>query len=179
MFSANVMNDLDKLGYVRNGTTQEEYVNYYFSTTSPNLATMMRFMRDAMLFPSFDEEEFRQEIQVVLGELDRQMSEPGYYLDRTLMDKLFYKYPSRKSPGGTRETVAAATTEKMRLIQSRYYVPNNAALVVAGDVKAEDVFRFAEESFGNWKRRFPRLRVFPASRCSRMPVRRGNWLGFC
>lgn len=95
------INLLDQSGYVRNGTTQEEYVNYYFTATSPNLETLMRAMRDAMLFPSFDEREFSQEIQVVLGELDRQQSEPGYYLDRTLMDKLFYKYPSRKSPGGT------------------------------------------------------------------------------
>ncbi len=47
----------------------------------------------------------------------------------------------------------SATTEKMRTIQSRYYVPNNAALVVTGDVKAEEVFRLAEESFGSWKRR--------------------------
>ena len=148
----NYLNDVDKLGYVRNGTTQEEYVNYYFSTTSPNLATMMRFMRDAMLYPSFEEGEFKQEIQVVLGELDRQLSEPFYYLDRTLMDKLFYKYPSRKSPGGTRETVAAATTEKMRLIQSRYYVPNNAALIVTGDVQPEKAFKLAEDLFSIWKK---------------------------
>ena len=146
------INDLDLSGYVRNGTTQEEYVNYYFSATSPNFETLMRAMRDAMLYPSFDEQEFAQEIQVVLGELDRQQSEPGYYLDRTLMDKLFYKYPSRKSPGGTRETVATATTEKMRLIQSRYYVPNNAALVITGDVQPEKAFEMAERLFGGWKR---------------------------
>ena len=146
------LNELDKLGYVRNGTTQEEYVNYYFSTTSPNLATMMRFMRDAMLYPSFEKEEFEREIQVVLGELDRQQAEPAYYLDRTLMDKLFYKYPSRKSPGGTRETVSSATTEKMRLIQSRYYVPNNAALVITGDVQPERVFKLAEDLFSIWKK---------------------------
>ena len=146
------LNELDKLGYVRNGTTQEEYVNYYFSTTSPNLATMMRFMRDAMLYPSFEKEEFDREIQVVLGELDRQQAEPGYYLDRTLMDKLFYKYPSRKSPGGTRETVSSATTDKLRLIQSRYYVPNNAALIITGDVQPERVFKLAEDLFSIWKK---------------------------
>ncbi len=146
------INELDKSGYVRNGTTQEEYVNYYFSATSPNFDTLMRAMRDAMLFPSFDEQEFAQEIQVVLGELDRQQSEPMYYLDRTLMDKLFYKYPSRKSPGGTRETVATATTEKMRLIQSRYYVPNNSALIVSGDVQPERVFAMADQLFTLWKR---------------------------
>jgi zinc protease len=105
-----------------------------------------------MLYPTFDEQEFRQEIQVVLGELDRQQSEPGYYLDRTLMDKLFYKYPSRKSPGGTRETVVTATTDKMRLIQSRYYVPNNSALIVSGDVQPETVFTLADQLFGTWKR---------------------------
>ncbi len=146
------LSNLDKSGLVRNGTTQEEYVNYYFSTTSEHLGTIMRHMRNATLYPTFDENEFKQEIQVVLGELDRQLSEPFYYLDRTLMDNLFYKYPSRKSPGGTRETVAAATTEKMRLIQSRYYIPNNSALIVTGDVTAENVFKMAEEYFGSWEK---------------------------
>ncbi len=146
------LSDLDKAGYVRNGTTQEEYVNFFFSTTSEHLRTIMRYMRDATLYPTFDEQEFQQEIQVVLGELDRQMSEPFYYLDRTLMDNLFYKYPSRKSPGGTRVTVASATTEKMRLIQSRYYVPNNSALIITGDVQPDDAFKLAEELFGVWQK---------------------------
>ncbi len=146
------LSEVDQLGYLRNGTTHEEYVNYYFNTTSGNMPTIMRLMRDAMLYPSFDQEEFEKEIQVVLGELDRQMSEPVYYLDRTLMDKLFYKYPSRKSPGGTRATVAAATVEQMRLIQSRYYIPNNTALIVTGDAEPEKVFKLAEELFGGWKK---------------------------
>lgn len=155
------INDLDKLGLTSNGTTQEEYVNYYFNSTSGNLPTVMRMMRDAMIYPSFNEEEFTQEIQVVLGELDRQMSEPIYYLDRTLMDKLFYKYPSRKSPGGTRATVAAATTEKMRLIQSRYYIPNNAALIITGDADPEKVFKLAEELFSVWKQGEDPFKKFP------------------
>lgn len=152
---------LDKIGRLPNGTTQEEYVNYFFTATSGNLDLLMRSMRDSMLYPAFNEEEFGREIQVVLGELDRQMSEPTYYLDRTLMDKLFYKYPSRKSPGGTRETVASATTEKMRLIQSRYYVPNNAALVITGDVNPQTVFRLAEDLFGGWKRGEDPFKKFP------------------
>lgn len=155
------LSEVDGLGYIRNGTTHEEYVNYYFSTTSGNMPTIMRLMRDAMLYPSFDEEEFKREIQVVLGELDRQLSEPVYYLDRTLMDKLFYKYPSRKSPGGTRATVAAATVEQMRLIQSRYYIPNNTALIVTGDAEPERVFKLAEDLFGGWQRGEDPFKKFP------------------
>ncbi len=146
------LSDLDKIYYDRNGTTNEEYVNYYFTTMSGNLPTILRLMHDAMLYPSFQEDEFQEEIQVVIGELDRLQSEPGYALDRVLMDKLFYKYPTRKSRGGTRETVASATIEKMRLIQSRYYIPNNSALIVTGDADPETVFKLAENLFGSWKR---------------------------
>lgn len=144
---------LDSSGSVQNGTTNEEHVNYYFTTTSPNVGTVMRYMRDAMLYPTFEEREFEDEKTVVVGELDRNLSNPFYYLDRTLMDKLFYKYPTRKSPGGTRETVLAATTNQMRMIQSRYYVPNNTALLVTGDVEPEKVFQLAEQLFGGWKKR--------------------------
>ena len=50
------------------------------------------------------------------------------------------------------ETVARATPEMMRMIQKKYYVPNNSALVVSGDVSAAEIFRMAEEIFGGWPR---------------------------
>jgi zinc protease len=49
--------------------------------------------------------------------------------------------------------VRAATTDMMRLIQSRYYVPNNSAIVMTGDVTPAEGFRVVEELFGEWKRR--------------------------
>ena len=144
--------DIDQLGIVNNGTTREEVVQYYFTTTSPNLLTALRFIKDAARYPVFDEEEFNGEKQNVLAELDRNLSQPGYYLNQESLDRLFYKYPTRKSPGGTKATVAAATTDQMRLIQSRYYVPNNSALVVTGDVDPQNIFKIGEDLFGDWKR---------------------------
>jgi zinc protease len=70
-----------------------------------------------------------------------------------LNNRLFYKYPSRKNPAGNRQTVRAATTDTMRLIQSRYYVPNNSAIVVTGDVSPQAVFPVVEEFFGDWPKR--------------------------
>ena len=101
-----------------------------------------------MVLTTFDEDEFTKEKQVVNGEIDRNFGNPFYYLDRALKDKLYYKYPTRKNPLGTRESILTATTDKMRMIQSRYYVPNNTALVVTGDVKPEEVFKLAEQYFG-------------------------------
>jgi zinc protease len=144
---------IGQLGIAYNGSTREEVVNYYFTTTSPNIRTAMNFMRDAARYPLFNKAEFEREREVVIGEIDRNESNPFYYLNLEMNKRLFYKYPSRKTPLGSRQTVSAATTDMMRLIQGRYYVPNNSALVVTGDVVPEEVFKMAQEFYGDWERR--------------------------
>ena len=169
------MRELDSLGIVTNAETHEEVVNYYCTTTTPNFPVAMRFMRDALLYPGFDERwmaglrtsdpgiyarihdaserQFAQEREVVVGELDRLESNPYGEFIAEMNERLFYKYPSRKSPGGSRQTVRAATTDMMRLIQQRYYVPNNSAIILTGDVTPPEGFRVVEELFSEWKRR--------------------------
>ena len=150
---ASYLDKIGDLGLVYNGSTREEVVNYYYTTTSPYVEAAIRTLNDAIRYPVFDEGELDDEKKVVIGEMDRQDANPYSDLARVLNQKLFYKYPTRKTPIGTRESVQNATTEKMRLIQSRYYVPNNAALVVTGDVKPEAVFAMAEKIMGSWQRR--------------------------
>jgi zinc protease len=144
---------IGQLGIAYNASTREEVVNYFFTTTSPNLRTAMQFMRDSIRYPLFDEREFEREREVVIGEIDRNESNPFYYLNKEMNDRLFYKYPSRKEPLGNRQTVSTATPAMMRLIQSRYYVPNNSVLVVTGDVNPEEIFKLAQEFYGDWPRR--------------------------
>ena len=145
--------NIDQLGIIYNGETKEELVNYYFTTTTPNFPVAMRFMRDSTLYPTFNPRQFEQERVVVIGELDRHESNPFGFLSVEMNNRLFYKYPSRKSPGGNRQTVGTATVEMMRLIQGRYYVPNNSAIVVTGDVTPAEAFRVVESLYGGWERR--------------------------
>src|SRR5882724_2383908 len=144
---------IGQLGIAYNGTTREEVVDYYFTTTTPNLRTAMQFMKDATRYPLFDEGEFSRERQVVIGEIDRNESNPFFYLNQEMTNRMFSKYTSRKNPLGNRQTVSTATTAMMRLIQSRYYVPNNSALVVTGDVNPEEIFKMAQDLYGDWPRR--------------------------
>lgn len=146
------LKDANKVS-IFNGTTREEIVNYYFTTTRDYLGTAIRFVNDAVRYPTFNEQEFENEKRVVIGEIDRLEANPFGYLDRVMKQKMFFKYPTRKDPQGTRESVGTATIEKMKTIQSRYYVPNNSALVVTGDAKPEEVFRLAEQIFGSWEQR--------------------------
>jgi len=144
---------IGQMGIAYNGTTREEVVEYYFTTTSPNIRTAMQFMKDAARYPLFDEREFAREQQVVIGEIDRNESNPFFPLQQEMNNRLFYRYTSRKNPLGNRQTVSGATTAMMRLIQQRYYVPNNSSLVVTGDVDPQEVYKMAQEFYGDWARR--------------------------
>ncbi|HZS03749.1 MAG TPA: pitrilysin family protein [Blastocatellia bacterium] len=141
-----------ELGVLRNAQTREEVVNYYSTTVKTSLRGGMLLMRDAIRYPLFDKQELEQEREVVLDEFSRNQSNPFYFLNRAIDERLWYKYFSRKNPLGERDVISTATPEKMRTIQQKFYVPNNSALIVAGDVSAPEIFRMAEELYGDWAR---------------------------
>lgn len=146
------MEKVGEYGIFRNAQTREEVVNYYATCVKTSLRPAMTIMRDAIRYPLFDKQELEQERVVVLDEFSRNESNPFYHLSRAVDQKLWYKYYSRKNPLGERDVIATATPEKMHTIQQKFYVPNNSALIVAGDVNAAEIFKMAEELYGDWPR---------------------------
>jgi zinc protease len=137
------------LGMVFNGSTETELVNYYFTTTSDKTEPSLELLRDSIEKPLFDPAELKREKEVVVGEIDRDDSDPGYHFHKEMDDRL-WKFPSYKDALGDRATVRSATPDMLRTIQTRFYVPNNSVLVVSGDVHADDVFVLAQRLFGDW-----------------------------
>src|SRR5256885_16116245 len=66
--------------------------------------------------------------------------------------KLYPGNFSRKDVIGDRQIVSTTTPEKMRTIENKYYIPNNSALIVAGDVNPATVFDLAARELGQWAR---------------------------
>jgi zinc protease len=141
-----------ELGMSWNGTTSEERVNYFFTLQTHNLEAGMRFMNAAIRTPRFDEQELVREREVVLGEYDRNESNPGFHLSRAVAERLWYEHASRKDALGDRAAISAATVEQMRWMQQAYYVPNNSLLVLSGDLDAQTGFDLARSIFGDWAR---------------------------
>jgi zinc protease len=140
------------LGAVYNGTTSEERVNYYLTVSADSLAGGLQFLAAALKGPLFRQDELERERQVVIGEYDRNESSPFFRLNRE-MDQLLYPGNfSRKNVIGDRNVVLTTTPEKMRTIQQKYYVPNNTALIVAGDINPATVFSLAEKELGSWQK---------------------------
>jgi zinc protease len=145
------MKRIRQLGITFNGYTSEEVVTYFFTLPSRNLDPGMKFMSDAIKSPLFKDEELVKEREVVLGEFDRNEAQPTFALRYALDSAMWMPYVSRKQALGQRMVIKTATADKMRMIQNRFYIPNNSALIISGDVKAKEVFDFARKYFSDWK----------------------------
>jgi zinc protease len=139
-----------ELGASSNATTGAEVVRYFMTVHKKNLFDAAETLRDAIRYPLFSRQDFLQELPVVLGEFDRNEASPMFHLWREVGRKRWYEHFSRKNPLGDRDVITNATREQMKLIQHRYYVPNNSALIVGGDVIPGEVFDMARHLFGDW-----------------------------
>jgi zinc protease len=139
-----------ELGAVFNGRTDEERVAYYMTLPADSLAGGMRAIADALRGPLFLKEEVERERQVVIGEYDRNESNPFFKLQSEISKHLYPGQWSRKNVIGDRDVILSVTPAKMREIQRKYYVPNNSVLIITGDVTPDSVFALAEKTYGDW-----------------------------
>ncbi|MBA2686806.1 MAG: insulinase family protein [Gemmatimonadaceae bacterium] len=139
------------LGSIYNASTREEVVNYFVTLPADSIREGIRLLASALKAPLFLQDELERERQVVIGEYDRNESSPGFVITQRMDSLLYPGNFSRKNVIGDRQVILSTTPAKMRSIQAKYYIPNNSAVIVAGDVNPDDVFRIVEQELGDWK----------------------------
>lgn len=145
------MKRVNELGIVFNGTTSNERVNYFITLNTEKVKDGLEFMNAAIRYPLFLQEEMTKENPVVDAEFQRAESNPVFFLQKDFQRAMWGDLFSRKNTIGDHDIIMTATPEKMRIIQDKYYYPNNSMIVVAGDVKHDDVFKNVNSIFGSWK----------------------------
>lgn len=135
-----------------NAVTSREYVQYFFTIPSMNLEKGIEFWAAAVMEPLFDAKELAMESRVVHNEIADGMSRPYYKLGKSIREVVFWKYPYRLDVGGDLDVIDTVTVKKMRFIQHKYYIPNNAALFVSGDIDPEKTMAMVRKYFGDWKK---------------------------
>lgn len=140
------------LGALFNATTREELVSYYLTVVADSVEGGLHFLNAALRGAQFRADELAREKEVVLGEYDRAESSPWFRLDERIGRQLWGSFWSRKNTIGDREVIRNVTSEQMRTIRDLYYVPNNSALIVAGDVDPARIFDLAQRVLGDWPR---------------------------
>ncbi|MCK6486056.1 MAG: insulinase family protein [Phycisphaerae bacterium] len=127
------------------------YVNYL---PSNQLELALWLEAERMVFLKIDQESFTTERKVVEEERRLGLNAPYGTVPEKLMPEIFKQHPYRWLPIGQIPHLRAAKLEELASFWETFYVPNNATLVIVGDVKHDDAQRLAEKCFG-WIPRCP------------------------
>jgi len=137
-----------RLGAQMNGQTQYDYTSYEFDMPSDRLRVALQIEADRMQHLALRPDDWRVEQRAVLNEIDGDESSPFFNLLSRVRAAAYPGLPAGRTPSGIRADVAKASVADIRRYYDEWYAPNNAALVVAGDVQHQAVFALASRDFG-------------------------------
>lgn len=157
------------LGGRENAFTSRDYTGYYQQIPARQLGEVMALEADRFAHNQWADAEFTKEIEVVKEERRlRTEDSPRALLMEQLSAATFVASPYRRPIVGWMSDLDAMTADDVRDFHRRWYVPANAAMVVAGDVDVQEVLRLAERHYG----RLP-ARAVPARKPRSEPAQQG------
>ncbi len=138
-----------ELGGRQNAFTGRDFTAYFQTLERSHLELALELEADRMRNLLLDEEEFLREIEVVKEErFLRTDDNPNAYTNEQFMAAAFRLNPYRIPIIGWLDDLENMTVADLRRWYDDYYAPNNAILVVAGDVQAKEVLAMAKRHFG-------------------------------
>ena len=138
-----------RIGGNENAFTSFDYTGYFQRVPREQLARMMEFEADRMTGLILKDENVLPERDVVLEEYNmRVANNPEARLTEQIMAALYLNHPYGRPVIGWHHEIEKLGREDALAFYRRFYAPNNATLVIAGDVEAAEVRTMAEQSFG-------------------------------
>ncbi|OGB83375.1 hypothetical protein A3F66_05845 [candidate division TM6 bacterium RIFCSPHIGHO2_12_FULL_32_22] len=144
--------DLDgitsKLSGYCNAFTSYDYTGYLFDFPSQHWYEALPILSDCMRNCTFKEELLNSELKAVIQELKMYKDQYDSALMEKMLAAIFKGHPYQHPIIGYKQDLWNLNRENLVNFYKRHYIPNNATLIITGDVDAEDVFKRAEENFG-------------------------------
>jgi zinc protease len=139
---------VEGVGGRSNATTSFDYTDFYLVLPTEATAAGIELLADMAFRSTFVPDETAREREVIFEEARIEQDNPRSAIVRQLYGLVFAGHPYGRPVLGTRETMQAATQERLRAFNRRYYVPENMTLVVAGPVDPAAVRGMVDRSFG-------------------------------
>lgn len=129
---------------------------------SSKVGQAVDILADVVRRPTFKAEEIERLRQQTLDDLTVELGEPGSIARYVASRVIFGDAPYGQPLAGTPESIARITRNDFLKYHGRWYRPDNAILVLGGDIKAKDAFALAQRYFGDWKKPAEPLSQLPA-----------------
>lgn len=137
-------------GGVNNAATSFDYTHYFIKSSSKNADKSLELFAELMQNLTLKDEEFQPERNVVAEERRwRTDNNPMGYLQFRLFNNSYIYHPYHWTPIGFMSDILKWTIEDIKDFHETYYQPKNAIVIVAGDIKKDEVFSLAKKYFEN------------------------------
>jgi len=137
------------LGGESNADTQQTVTQYYVTVPVEDLSTALRVEALRMRDLSATQELWEKERGAIEQEVARDLSEPMYLFHTSLLAGMFAGTPFATDALGTKDSFAATSGALLKEFHQQWYGPNNAIVVIAGDVNPEETLKQIKEVFGD------------------------------
>ena len=170
--SEQIKREVFGLGASLSGQAGQDVSTFQVRGLNDTLPQMLAIVADVVRNPSFPQSELDLMKANTAQRLQAQTASPQYVNNKLFRQTLFGDHPYARI-GVTPETLPAIDRQSIVNFQQTYYRPNNATLIVVGDVAPDAVFVAAEKAFGGWERR-----ALPESKPAQLPALKGRTLVF-
>jgi zinc protease len=152
--SFQISEELDGLGARLSANSNLDLSLVSLSALKSNLDRSLEIFADVVLNPSFPEQDFKREQKLLLAAIQREKAQPMTIGLRVLPGLLYGKghaYGNPLTGSGAETSVTAMTRESLVKFYQAWFKPNNAALVVVGDITLAEITPKLENLFASWK----------------------------
>lgn len=149
--SKQIADEIEKLGGSVYASASDDNTFVSASSLSQYSTDILKLMADVTLNPSFPQKEIDLAKQNTIQGLDSQRADPSFLANEQFSKEIWGSHPyGIVSP--TKETISAITREKLVDFHKKMFIPNNALLVVSGDVDKLKITAEIEKLFGGWQK---------------------------
>ena len=146
--------EVKSIGGVNNASTSFDFTHYYIKSSTQNLKKSLNLYAELMQNLNLKDKEFQPERDVVAEERRwRTENSPMGFLYFAMFNNAYVYHPYHWTPIGFMNDIQTWSIEDIKNFHETYYQPNNAILMVTGDVEAKEVFKTAKAAFGQIKNR--------------------------
>jgi predicted Zn-dependent peptidase len=147
-------------GGVNNASTGFDYTHYFIKSSSKNLSKSLELFADLMANLKLSDKEFQPERNVVMEERRwRTDNSPMGYLHFRLFNNAFMYHPYHWAPIGFKDDIKNWSIKDIRDFHKMFYRPQNAIVIVAGDIDPKTVFKETKKYFSAIKNPKEKMRV--------------------
>jgi zinc protease len=139
---------IEQFGGSWNGYTWIDQTTYLETATKDALDRMLFIESERMASCLYHPDDCESERTVIISELQGGENDPDQLLDQEVTATAFKAHPYRHPTIGWLSDLQTMTREDLYGFYRRYYIPNNATLVIVGDVNAAEAMRMVERHFG-------------------------------